>query len=138
MSDYKRKYEEMVREVGERVRCPICLDIPTAGPVYSCPRGHCVCAACYQGDASRCPVCRASMSGMVSLVAASVIETMEHRCQFEAAGCLGRMAVGQAEAHAQACGFRTVTCPSANSDDCDNSMALALLPDHLLKVFESL
>ena len=128
MSDYKRKYEAMAREVGERVRCPTCLDIPTAGPVYTCPRGHCVCSSCYQGDASRCPVCRARMSGTVSLLAATVIENLEHQCRWADAGCLERLAVGEGETHGKVCDYRTVHCPS---NDCGKAVALPLLPLHL-------
>ena len=128
MSDYKRKYEAMAREVGERVRCPTCLDIPTAGPVYTCPRGHCVCSSCYQGDSSRCPVCRARMSGTVSLLAATVIENLEHQCRWADAGCQERLAAGQVEAHSKVCSYRTVHCPS---NLCGEAVALPLLPLHL-------
>jgi len=128
MSDYKRKYEAMAREVGERVRCPTCLDIPSAGPIYTCPRGHCVCSSCYQGDSSRCPVCRARMSGTVSLIAATVIENLEHQCRWADAGCLERLAVGEVETHGKVCGYRTVQCPSYN---CREAVALPLLPLHL-------
>ena len=52
------KHEKLVMILKDRVECPVCLDIPTIGPIYSCPNGHCICYVCYQGQASNCPVCR--------------------------------------------------------------------------------
>lgn len=105
--DWKTKYEALLgeyvkleeevklfvkleEELEDRVRCPVCLELPTSSPVFSCPNGHLVCASCYPGSQSNCFLCRTKMHTprqTVSLVAITVVENIRHRCRFEADGC---------------------------------------------------
>ena len=62
------KHEKLVAVLEERLECPVCLDIPTTGPIYTCSNGHCICSACYQGKASNCPVCRSTVAKTCELV----------------------------------------------------------------------
>ena len=40
--------QEKVKELEDRIKCPVCLDMPSSGPIFTCPRGHCICKSCYQ------------------------------------------------------------------------------------------
>ena len=44
----KGKLESLTRELEDRIKCPVCLDMPSSGPIFTCPRGHCICKSCYQ------------------------------------------------------------------------------------------
>ena len=97
------KLESLVGHLEERVNCPVCLELPTSGPIYSCPKGHLVCASCYQGPTSTCPMCRTKMFETVSLLATSVIENIEHKCRYNAEGCQERLVMDMLEEHRKAC-----------------------------------
>jgi hypothetical protein len=83
----------LTSQLEEWVRCPVCLEVPTTGPVYSCSAGHCVCSGCYKGHNSDRPMCRTKMHKNISLLAATVIENIEHSCKFD--GCTERMPLAQ-------------------------------------------
>ena len=117
-----------------RVKCPVCLEVPTSGPIYSCPQGHLVCSTCFQGPDSNCPLCRTRMSKTISLLATTVIENIEHSCKFEEEGCMVKSKVGEVEKHRQECPFRPVTCPANNI--CKKLVPLAHLIDHILNTCE--
>ena len=117
-----------------RVKCPVCLEVPTSGPIYSCPQGHLVCSTCFQGPDSNCPLCRTRMSKTISLLATTVIENIEHSCKFEEEGCRVKSLVGEVEKHRQECPFRPVPCPSTNI--CKKLVPLAHLIDHILNTCE--
>ena len=120
--------EKMSDNLEERVRCPVCLEVPTSGPFYSCTKGHLVCTSCYQGPTSNCPLCRTRMFKTFSLLATTVIENIEHRCKFEAEGCKEKMLVGKVEEHRLSCNFRPVSCPSIG---CKVRLPLTQLVDHI-------
>ena len=82
----KEKYNTLVCKLEERLRCPVCLEVPTTGPVYNCLYGHSVCSSCYTGYNSDCPQCRVKMYKITSLLAATVIENIDHTCQHEGCG----------------------------------------------------
>ena len=42
----QRALKTLTEQLEERIKCPVCLEVPTSGPVYSCPQGHLVCSAC--------------------------------------------------------------------------------------------
>ena len=76
----KEKLDKLTKELEERVKCPVCLEMPSSGPIFTCPRGHCICKSCYQGINSSCPVCRTKMpTKATSLLALTVIEQIDHR-----------------------------------------------------------
>ena len=74
----QRALKTLTEQLEERIKCPVCLEVPTSGPVYSCPQGHLVCSACYQGPNSNCPICRTRMAKTISLLATTMIENIEH------------------------------------------------------------
>ena len=124
-------HEKLVSCLEERVNCPVCLEVPTSGAIYSCPEGHLICATCYQGSNSLCPCCRTRMGKNVSLLASTVIENIEHACKFEAEGCKVKSLVGEVEEHRRVCAYRPVVCPSYR---CAKKVSLAHLIDHVMNV----
>ena len=44
--DLEEKYEALTDKLKDRIECPVCYEIPVAGPVYSCVNGHLVCTNC--------------------------------------------------------------------------------------------
>ena len=124
--DWKSKCEALLKENNElkenrkvfeerledRVRCPVCLEVPTSSLMFSCANGHLVCSSCYRGSMSDCALCRNRMNRTVSLVAATVIENIEHRCRFETDGCKVKTPLTEVEGHMSRCNFRPVECPS--------------------------
>ena len=123
------KLESLVSHLEERLNCPVCLEVPTSGPIHSCPKGHLICASCFQGPTSRCPMCRTKMFETVSLLATTVIENMEHKCKYETEGCEEKLVGSKVEEHRKSCDFRPVLCPSQS---CKRIVAFAHLIDHLL------
>ena len=108
--------ETLVNHLRERVKCPVCLVVPTTGPVFSCPRGHLTCTSCYQrllscnqGLASSCPMCRTTMTGSTSLLALTVIENIEQPCRNE--GCEVKGHFAEIEKHRKHCNFTPFQCP---------------------------
>ena len=141
--DFELKYDALLAEnkrlemklgslvycLEERVSCPVCLELPTTGPIYSCPQGHLVCASCFQGPSSTCPICRSKMLKTVSLLAKTVIENIEHKCKYEDKGCKEKLVADKMEEHRRSCGYRPVLCPSVL---CKKTVAFSHLIDHLM------
>ena len=134
--DWKSKYEALLKDkklfeerLEERVTCPVCLEVPTRAPMYSCANGHLVCASCYQGPQSDCSLCRTKMNKTVSLLATTVIENIEHRCKFETDGCKVKTPAGKVEEHKRSCSFRPVKCPSLK---CDKKVPFEHVMSHVL------
>ena len=123
------KLQSLVQKLEETVRCLVCLEVPISGTIYSCPKGHLVCASCFQGPFSNCPMCRTKMFKTVSLLATTVVENIEHKCKFDAEGCMEKLVVDKVEEHKKVCTFRPVSCPSVL---CKKTVAFARLVDHLL------
>ena len=129
LEEKSKYYNKLADHLEEQVKCPVCLEVPTSGPMYSCPRGHLICSSCYQGTLSDCPMCRTRMSNTVSLLASAVVQNIEHRCRFETEGCKVRCLVGEVEEHKQVCDFRPVSCPSFT---CKSKVPLVNVVDHIL------
>ena len=110
MSEIKEKLRNLTSRLEERVKCPVCLDVPTTGPIYNCPKGHCICSSCYRGFHSQCPMCRTHMYQQTSLLAVTVIENIDHLCVNE--GCEVRVALEKTYEHKRSCDLRPVTCPA--------------------------
>ena len=123
------KFDKLVDKLEERGRCPVCLEVPTSGPVYSCANGHLVCATCFQGSLSDCSLCRTRMNKTVSLLASTVIENIEHKCRFETDGCRKKTPLAGIEEHRKSCSFRPVDCPSHL---CKKKVPLEHVVDHVL------
>ena len=119
----------LVEKLQEHVKCPVCLEVPTSGPIWSCPRGHLVCQACFQGLKNVCPLCRSRMANTVSLLANTVIKNIEHRCKFETEGCKAMSGASEVEEHRRICNFRPIDCPSYY---CKSKVPFDNLVDHIL------
>ena len=100
------KYEVLIDKLKDRIECPVCYEIPVAGPVYSCVNGHLVCSNCKRDS---CPTCRGKIKGK-SLLAVDIIVSIEHKCKNEE--CEQLVAYNSVEKHAQECKFRTILCPA--------------------------
>jgi len=120
----KRKLN-IVEKLKDKVECPVCMEIPRAGPVPVCPNGHVVCQVCMRGT---CPTCRVHMGTGKSLLAITIIENIEHKCKFD--DCEEYFHVDIVEEHIKVCPHRTVCCPKRN---CKAEFGLSKLLDHLNK-----
>ena len=69
------------------------------------------------------------MNKTVSLLAATVIENIEHRCKFETDGCKVKMPLAKIEGHRKNCSFRPVDCPSHL---CKKKVPFEHVVDHVL------
>jgi hypothetical protein len=117
----------LTSKLKERVKCPVCLEVPSTRPIYSCPAGHSVCSNCYRGEHSDCPMCRTKMRKNISLLAVTVIENIEHTCIFE--GCEVKTPLAGVEEHRRSCGFRVVACPAIQ---CKAKVGYNKVMDHVV------
>ena len=128
-----KSLQNLSDRVEERVRCPVCLEVPSSGSIYTCPKGHLVCTACYRGTLSNCPICRTRMFNNISLLATTVIENLQHQCKFESEGCKLRVEVGEVERHVRFCNYRPVSCPSHL---CGKKVPFVHVVDHVVNECE--
>ena len=129
LEEKSKSLDKLVEKLDEGVRCPVCLEVPTSSPIYSCSRGHLLCSTCFRGHYSTCPCCRTRMFTNVSLLATIVIENIERACKFDFQGCRVRLMAGELEEHARKCQFRLVSCPSHL---CKKEVPFSYVVDHLL------
>lgn len=120
--------ERFLRELQESVECPVCFSIPRAPPVPCCQNGHVICAKC-KDKVEVCPTCRIPMVNCVSQVAATIIQKIQHPCDFKEAGCDARCDIGSIAVHEERCGFRLVRCPHWA---CDEQISLTGLTSHVI------
>jgi len=125
MSQNMAKRARIDKNLTEQVQCPVCMEVPRAGPIYSCPNGHLVCQMCKGGT---CPICREAMGEHRSLLAVAVIENILHGCKFEGEGCEEVFKLENLSEHEKVCKHRSVSCPYGQ---CDQKIALFKLLDHL-------
>jgi len=118
------KLDTLMKKVKEKIECPVCLDIPRKSPVPVCPNGHFVCEKC---KTDSCPSCRVGMGQGKSLLAATILEHIDHQCNFT--DCDQSFPTGDLVEHEAICPHRTVTCPRSK---CNVSVSLAKLADHLI------
>ena len=128
------KHNTLVSELRARVECPVCLVLPTEGPMASCPKGHLVCIPCHRTMATQalvnCPNCREPMGNTMSLLAKTVIENIEHECNNE--GCNKMMLHKELVKHKEElCDNRKVLCPELG---CNQIVSLSI--SLLTKSFE--
>ena len=107
------KYDKLMEDLRDLVKCPVCMSIPEKGPIASCPNGHLVCQPCQQeieqvkGRLSHCPTCRGPMGKNLNLTAKMLIEKMEHLCPNE--GCDEILSHQELSKHKeQLCNFREI------------------------------
>eukprot|EP00092_Neocalanus_flemingeri_P035307 GFUD01038416.1.p1 GENE.GFUD01038416.1~~GFUD01038416.1.p1 ORF type:complete len:438 (+),score=134.65 GFUD01038416.1:55-1368(+) len=125
----EQKYNALTSKLRDRVECPVCLQIPTSGPVHVCPNGHLVCSTCRRVN---CGICSTRISGK-SLLAVTVIENIEHKCQHE--GCEELLPLEKYKQHLKLCPHRVVRCPAPQAF-CGKDMALSRVYDHILRECE--
>eukprot|EP00092_Neocalanus_flemingeri_P006403 GFUD01006893.1.p1 GENE.GFUD01006893.1~~GFUD01006893.1.p1 ORF type:complete len:314 (-),score=53.64 GFUD01006893.1:43-984(-) len=128
INNLKRKLSEskhIVDELKERIKCPVCLEIPQTGPVSVCPNGHLVCNECKKRVGNACPTCRVAMGEGKSLLAVTVIENIDHQCKF--VDCGEFFSHEEIEKHSKVCCQRTVSCPHSS---CNVKVGLSKLLDH--------
>jgi hypothetical protein len=150
-ADYKaaseRQKEEALRSSGllqtlgwvrEAAECPVCRQLPRAGPVPCCPNGHLLCGSCLatlaaqaggRPAAVRCPSCKVPQGSARSLLAARLLEVLEHECRFD--GCEEVVAHAALEAHEARCRARRVLCPG-DGVDCDQLVPFCDIRQHAL------
>ena len=108
IGNLKRKLN-IVDKLKDKIKCPVCMEIPRAGPLPVCPNGHLVCQECTRDT---CPTCRVRMGTGKSLLASTIIENIEHKCKFS--DCGEFFPLETIEEHIKVCPRRTVSCPYAN------------------------
>ena len=50
-----------IEELRKSLECPVCWEIPEAGPLYQCENGHTLCSGCNGKVKKLCPVCRVKL-----------------------------------------------------------------------------
>ena len=98
--------KEKIKNLKKYVECPVCLDIPRKGLIFSCPNGHIICQKCKVGQ---CPVCRVRVGNNKSILALAFIENILHNCKFD--GCEEEYPLEKIENHEKYCFLRVVSCP---------------------------
>jgi len=124
VDDLKRKLN-VVDLLKDRIECPVCMEIPRKGPVLVCSNGHLVCITCKQ---ETCPSCRVRMGNGRSLLAETILENIDHECEFD--DCDDCFPVDKIEEHSKVCSHRYVSCPYGG---CELKIGLSKLIDHLNK-----
>ena len=126
------KHNKLLAELKAKVECPVCLLLPTKGPMASCPKGHLVCLPCHQTMVTQglvnCPNCREPTGKTMSLLAKTVIENMEHECTNQ--DCDEKLSHREVVKHREElCKYRRVLCPG-NSRLCKDVLPFWELKDH--------
>jgi len=122
----KTKLSVLTSKLRDQVECPVCLEVPTSGPIHCCPNGHFVCSNCKE---FHCPSCRCRMFSGKSLLAVTIIDNIEHKCRNEECGEL--LPLAEYKIHLKCCPHRVVSCP-APSELCGKKVSLSKLYDHIL------
>ena len=124
LDQMSRRYEDLVKKLRDKVECPVCFEVPRSAPVPVCPNGHVVCNTCVR---ETCPTCRVRMQQGTSTLAVTVIENIEHLCEFENCGL--SLPLSELTRHQARCQQRPVTCPG---HDCSSRLALSSLVSHVV------
>ena len=126
---------QLSKVVESTLECPVCLSLPRDLPVPCCPSGHIVCRPC-RGEVKKCPVCRQKMSAnMTNSVVGSLIEKVEHKCQFSDQGCEVKMLIKDLRLHETRCPERTVECPFRK---CGETVQLKKFSQHAINTQHSI
>lgn len=128
LEQQRTEAETFLRELQESVMCPVCLSIPRQPPVPCCQNGHVICSKCKE-RVEVCPTCRVTMTNCVSQVAATIIQRIQHPCDFRDAGCEARCDINTISSHEDSCRYRLVRCPHWA---CDEKVSVTNLTSHVL------
>jgi len=122
----RKKYTDLTSLLRDNIECPVCMEVPSSGPVPECPNGHIICAKCKRTD---CPSCRIRLGDGKSLLAVTVLENIEHACKHE--GCKELHFLKNLDKHMTVCPFRKIKCP-APLELCGEEVAFCHVLDHIL------
>jgi len=129
MKTYRKETTDKIDKVKDKLKCPVCLEIPRSGPVLVCQNGHLECSKCSMRRSSpSCASCRVEGGGGKSLLAATLIENIEHDCMFD--DCEECFDIDKVADHEKICLHRTVSCPNPK---CKVKVTVAELMDHLIQ-----
>jgi len=127
----KRKAEQL-----EWMECPVCLETPRCGPIFSCRKGHILCREC-QPKVSQCPTCRDRHTDCRSLIAEKLLEaTLKDTpvaCKYRGSGCMLEDLVVSLVEHELKCMFRSVRCPASHRGACNWLGPLNKLIHHVIQ-----
>ena len=99
-------------DLASRLECPVCLLVPRAGPIPSCPVGHIICSTCRE-SLDTCPTCRRPLSvENTNCLASALIDKVKHKCKFHVHGCDVKRLLGELPKHEKICPERTIICPN--------------------------
>jgi len=127
----KRKAEQL-----EWMECPVCLETPRSGPIYSCRKGHIICKEC-EPKLNQCPTCRDRHTDCRSLIAEKLLEsTLKDTpvpCRHHTNGCQYEELVVNLLDHEAGCMFRSVKCPASHRGACNWMGPLNKLIQHVIQ-----
>jgi len=130
-TERKRKAEQL-----EWMECPICLETPRTGPIYSCRKGHIICKDC-QPEITQCPTCRDRHIDCRSIIAekllAATLKDTPVCCKYRISGCPHEDLVVELEGHETVCMFRSVRCPAFHRGACSWLGPLNKLIHHVIQ-----
>ena len=130
-TDRKRKAEQL-----EWMECPVCLETPRAGPIYSCRKGHVICREC-QPQVTQCPTCRDKHTDCRSLIAEKLLSRLLQdtpvNCKYRGSGCVFEDLVVVLGEHETSCMFRAVKCPASHRGACSWVGPLNKLIQHVIQ-----
>ena len=66
----RKKYTDLTSLLRSNIECPVCMEVPTSGPVPECPNGHIICRKCKR---TNCPYCRFRIGDGKSLLAVTCL-----------------------------------------------------------------
>ena len=129
--DRKRKAEQL-----EWMECPVCLETPRSGPIFSCRKGHIICSVC-QPKVHQCPTCRDKHTDCRSLIAekllAATLKDTPVNCKYRGSGCVFEDLVINLNDHESCCMFRSVRCPASHRGACNWTGPLNKLIQHVIQ-----
>ena len=91
--------------------------------------GHCSVSVIASTFYQVCPTCRVTMTNCVSQVAATIIQRIQHPCDFRVSGCDTRCDINAISEHEESCRFRLVRCPHWA---CDDQVSVTHLTSHVM------
>lgn len=130
-TDRKRKAEQL-----EWMECPVCLETPRSGPIFSCRKGHVICREC-QPQVTQCPTCRDKHTDCRSLIAEKLLSRLLKdtpvNCKYRGSGCVFEDLVVALGEHETSCMFRAVRCPASHRGACSWVGPLNKLIQHVIQ-----
>ena len=124
----------LIEKLKGMMECPVCLSVPVEVPVPCCPVGHIICKSCLSSlrRAGRwnCPSCRLRIGNTTSLLAKTLVENMDHKCNLE--GCDQVVPFKEYQQHQDECERRKVMCPGLE-DCCDELLPFCEVEEHAIK-----